>query len=117
MIDITNANTETIGIKAAAQVSAATIAKIKAFYEYCYGKGDEKRNRNILERTEEFFINALQYRFQNADFLYCVFNDTALAEYEAQDIYTYGYFMGYVAAVADTDALHNEIEIPENADE
>lgn len=117
MIDIKNANTQTIGIQAAKQVSAATIAKIKAFYEKCYGKEDGERRRNILTRTEEYFINALQYRFQNADFLYSAFNDTALAEYEAQDIYSVGFFIGYLAAVSDTDALHNEITMPENADE
>ena len=117
MIDIETANTKTIGIQAAAMVSAATIAKIKAFYEKCYGKGDEHRKRNILERTEEYFVNALQYHFQNADFLYSTLPNTIESKFEAQDIYTAGYFMGYLAAVADTDALHNEIEMPENADE
>ncbi len=117
MIDITNANTETIGIKAAAQVSAATIAKIKKFYEYCYGKGDGERNRNILTRTEEYFVNALQYRFQNADLLYAAMPDTENVDYEAQDVFTFGFFVGYLAAVTDTDTLHNEIAMPENADE
>ena len=117
MIDIETANTKTIGIQAAAMVSAATIAKIKAFYEKCYGKEDGERRRNILTRTEEYFVNALSYRFQNADFLYSAFPDTVKGECETQDVYTIGFFVGYLAAVADTDALHNEIEMPENADE
>lgn len=117
MIDIETANTKTIGIQAAAMVSAATIAKIKAFYEKCYGKEDGERRRDILARTEEYFINALSYHFQNADFLYSTLPNTIESKFEAQDIYTAGYFMGYLAAVADTDALHNEIEMPENADE
>lgn len=117
MIDIKNANTKTIGIQAAKQVSAATMEKIKKFYERCYGKGDEKRNRNILERTEEYFINALSYHFQNADLLYSSMPDTETTKYDMQDFYTQGFFVGYLAAVADTDELHNEIAMPENADE
>lgn len=117
MLDIKNANTQTVGIQAAKQVSAATIAKIKAFYEKCYGKGDEHRKRNILTRTEEYFINALSYHFQNADFLYSTLPNTIESKFESQDIYTIGYFVGYLAAVTDTDNLHNEIAMPENADE
>ena len=117
MIDIKNANTQTIGIQAAKQVSAATIAKIKAFYEKCYGKEDGERRRNILTRTEEYFVNALSYRFQNADLLYSAFPETEKGECESQDIYTIGFFVGYLAAVTDTDNLHNEITMPENADE
>lgn len=117
MIDIETANTKTIGIQAAAMVSAATIAKIKAFYEKCYGKEDGERRRDILARTEEYFVNALQYRFQNADLLYAAMPDTENVDYEAQDVYSIGFFVGYLAAVADTDALHNEIAMPENADE
>ena len=117
MLDIKNANTQTVGIQAAKQVSAATLSKIKSFYERCYGKGDEKRNRNILERAEEYFVNALQYRFQNADLLYAAMPDTENVDYEAQDVYSIGFFVGYLAAVSDTDALHNEITMPENADE
>ena len=95
MIDIATANTKSVGIKAARQVSAATIEKVKKFYEYCYGK-DGERNRNILERTEEYFINALSYHFQNADLLYSAMPDTETTKYDMQDFFTQVFFFPIV---------------------
>lgn len=114
MIDIANANTETIGKKAALTVTAATVEKIRRFYQYCYGSNAD---RNILARLTRYFINMLDNRFQNGDMLHSALPDTETTEYDDNDIYIIGFFVGYLAGAQDMETLLNEIELPANADE
>ena len=114
MIDIATANTETIGKKAALTVTAATVEKVRKFYNYCYGCNAD---RDILARLTRYFINLLDNRFQNGDMLHSALPETATTDYDDEDIYIIGFFVGYLAGAQDMEALLNEIELPANADE
>lgn len=114
MIDIATANTETIGKQAAMQVTAATAEKVHKFYKYCYGGNAD---RNVIARLTRYFINMLDLRFQNGDMLHSALPETATTDYDDEDIYIIGFFVGYLAGAQDMEALLNEIELPANADE
>ena len=111
MLDIATANTGTVGEMAGKQVTGATLEKIYSFVKYYYGKNSQEFELAPLY-AKRFFENALVARFENATTLYAYLPDTKSTEYEEQQIYTLGYFAGYLAGVRDTDQLHNEIEIP-----
>ena len=115
MVDITKANTHTEGEMAGKQVLGATVEKIRKFFKYCYGANSDEFERSA-HFAERYFYQALDRRFEDAGFLYCTMPDTENTEYTTQDIFTQGFFVGYLAAVVDTDRLHNEIELPANAE-
>ncbi len=114
MIDIAKADTENIGKQTALQATAATVEKVRRFYNYCYGCNAD---RNILARLTRYFINMLDNRFQNGDMLHSALPDTETTEYDDNDIYIIGFFVGYLAGAQDMETLLNEIELPANADE
>lgn len=114
MIDIATANTETIGKQTAMQTTAATVEKIRRFYQYCYGSNAD---RNILARLTKYFINTLDLRFQNGDMLHSALPETATTDYDDEDVYIIGFFVGYLAGAQDMETLLNEIELPANANE
>lgn len=116
MIDIATANTKTIGEKAGKQVTAATVEKIRRYFEYCYG-ANSFECENAGTYAERYFYQALERRLGDTATLYASMPDTENVECTTQDVFTQGFFCGFLAAVADTDELHNEIELPTNANE
>ena len=85
MIDIAKADTENIGKQTALQATAATVEKVRRFY--------------------------------NGDMLHSALPDTETTEYDDNDIYIIGFFVGYLAGAQDMETLLNEIELTANADE
>ena len=109
MIDIAKADTESIGKQAAMQVTAATAEKVHRFYTYCYGCNSDS---NVLKRIASYFVNVLEMRFQNGDLLFSTMPDTETTEYSTEDIYTLGFFVGYLAGTQDMETLLNYIDVP-----
>lgn len=46
MIDIAKADTENIGKQTALQATAATVEKVRRFYNYCYGCNADEQGKS-----------------------------------------------------------------------
>ena len=102
-------------------LTVCTADKFKLFLRYCYGEGSFEYE-NSDKAIKRYFFQRLNERFNMPEFTDASLAGVAdIGENESNEktygIFITGFYAGYIAAVADTDNLHNAIEIPANTSE